>query len=60
MKKTYAVELDVTLGCYREVKADSREDAIEQVEKLAYKDSWCTGMPWGGAKVYSIEQVEEE
>ena len=56
--KTYEVELDVTLVCRREVEADSKQEAIIKVEKLAYEDSWCTGMSWSGAKAYSVEQVE--
>ena len=53
----YEVEVDVTLVCRKKVEADSKQEAIEKVEDLAYEDTWCTGMSWGGAKVYMIEEV---
>ena len=57
---TYRVEVDVSTVYTTEVEASDEEQAVGLAIKEAYEDTWSCDARYGGADIYTIDEVEHE
>jgi len=53
----YRLEVDVTTVLTVEVEASDEAQATELAYQEAYEDTWGCNARYGGAKIYTIEEI---